>query len=359
MPKHLSQPPNDASPQERLLAAASKLLRTVGLSGDQPAYAAPLNAPATPETQEAPATPDAAQNAQNTQNATHASAAPSRELSRVERRAAAAVERRREPPKARSDRKAAEWERRFRERYERDHPGQSPPPCVPRHVWLTCACLLVDGSGRFARQVLRGISNKVFAGAVRDAALAPLPGDRGDRYDWTDKRARYVLAIAYAIHSCAYQTSRRGWSGLCRGLSRHALLTLVRDPFRASREPWCERCERRHPSYSALSGTHRAGASLDTGQIGWLRALEEAGAISRQQFKAPDTIAAMCKPWEIGEAGYPINWYWLPSAVPVCLSQTEILLAQFQHDRGWDAPTEVIRRRESYVRAPELQSLPP
>jgi hypothetical protein len=321
-----------------------------------------LDAPATPETQEAPATPATPE---TPTNATHASDAAPRELTRVQRRTAAAVERRREPPKARSDRKAAEWERRYRERYEREHPGQSAPPCVPRHVWLTVACLLVDGSGKFARSVLRRFSNKVFAGAVRDAALAPLSGDRGDRYDWTDKRARYVLAVGYAIYSCAYQTNRRGWSGLCRGLSGHALLTLVRDPFRASREPLCDKCTKkygtptRHPSHSALSGTHRADASLETGQIGWLRALEQAGAVSIQQFKDPTTIAEMCQPWEIGERGYPINWYWLPSAVPIGMSATEIGLAQYAHDRGWDAPTEVIRRRESFVRSPALQAQPP
>jgi hypothetical protein len=342
-----------------LREAAAKLLRTAGVSEDQTDCAASLNAPATPETQEAPETPAAPQKPQNPPNATHATDAAPRELTREQRRTAAAVGRRREAPRAHGDRKSDEWEKRFRERYEREHPGQSPPPCIPRHVWLTCMCLLLDGSGKFAKAVLRKISNKVFVGAVRDAALAPLPGDAGDRYDWSDKRARYVLAIGYAIHSMAYQTNRRGWSGLCRGLGRHALLTLVRDPFRATREPWCETCQHRHPSVSALSGTHRADGSLETGQIGWLRALEEAGAISRQQFKAPDTIAAMCHPWEIGDAGYPINWYWLPSAVPVGLSATELALAQRLHDRGWDAPTEVICRRESYARSPELQAQPP
>ena len=279
---------------------------------------------------------------------------------RLERRTADALQRRAAPRKAASDRKAQQWQERFRERYVREHPGQTPPPCVPRHVWLTCACLLVDGSGKYARAVLRQMRNKVFAGAVREAALAPLPGDAGYRYDWTDRRARYVLAIAYAIHACSYTTHRRGWSGLCRGLSRHALLTIVRDPFRASREPWCELCESRHPSFSALSGTHRVDATLDTGQIGWLRALEEAGAISVQQFKAPDQIKALCAPWEIGERGYPVNWYWLPSAVPVGLSATDLAIATALHDRGWDAPTEKIDRRESYVRAqPEPQSHAP
>lgn len=345
----LAQPEPTKSPQERQREASAKLLRTVGFSEDQADQA---RSPATVET------PDPPPPAPPAPLGRLESLEPER--TRSERRTAAALGRRK-PVRTRkviSDRKARDWQARFRARYVREHPGQSPPPCVPRHVWLTISCLLAEGSGKYARAVLRQISNKVFAGAVRDAALAPLPGDAGFRYDWSDKRARYVLAIAYAIHACSHQTNRRGWSGLCRGLSRHALLTLVRDPFRASREPWCDECKGRHPSFSALSGTHRADATLDTGQIGWLRALEEAGAISRQQFKAPDTIAAMCQPWEIGERGYPINWYWLPSALPVGRSATELAIAHALHERGWDAPLEVIQRRESYVRSP-LQQLPP
>jgi hypothetical protein len=219
--------------------------------------------------------------------------------------------------------------------------------------------LLVDGSGKFARSVLRAMPNKVFAGAIRDAALAPQPGDAGPRYDWTDRRARYVLAVAYAINALAYATNRPGWSRLCRGLSRHALLAMLRDPHGATREPLCDDCGKRHPSMSALSGRHRDGATLESGQIGWLRALEEAGAISVQQFKAPDTIARHCAAWEIGESGYPINWYWVPSALPVALTREQLAIAQALQERGWDAPTEVIERRESYQRRPQLQSTAP
>jgi hypothetical protein len=337
--EYLAQPAETKSSRELVGDACSKLLATVGL--------------------EAPEKPIAADHTEYTDSARAQEPSPSAARTRKEKRVERAVQRRRDTPRERSDRKQSAWEARFQERYKREHPGQSPPPCIPRAVWLTVACLMVDGSGKYARGVLRRMRNLVFAGAVRDAALAPLPGDNGTRYDWTDRRARYVLAVGYAIYSMAYTTRRVGWSGLCRGLSRHALLTLVKDPFRGTREPWCDECKSRHPSYSALSGTHRADATLDTGQIGWLRALEEAGAISRQQFKAPDTIAAMCQPWEIGEKGYPINWYWVRSALPVGLTREELAYAQALHERGSDAPTEVLQRRESYVRALQPSSQSP
>jgi hypothetical protein len=121
----------------------------------------------------------------------------------------------------------------------------------------------------------------------------------------------------------------------------------------------------RIPSNSVLSHVFRPGGCVATGECGWLRALVECGALYIESFKSPATIAELCEPWELGEAGYPCSWYWLAAPRDVAaphLSRDELLLLHALHDRGVDAPDEQIVRRVSYLRpcrAPEPTAQPP
>jgi hypothetical protein len=258
------------------------------------------------------------------------------------------------PTQQAKQRRAQAWATQHRQRFLRRHGGQEAPPTIPREVWVQAQLIVSDGTGRMARQCLEQEKNKVWAGAARNAALAPLQ-DGVTRYDWTDTRARQILGVGYVLRSCARVVGdryRKGWGLMTRGLNRCALLLAVRDPNGG--DPLCKRCGHHHPSFSALSGRHRKDATLQTGQVGWLVALEEAGAIERQQFKHPEAIERCCQEWELGEAGYPCTWYRMPSAIthPKRLTVQQLLMHRALHALGCDAPDEVIMRRVSFVRAP-------
>jgi hypothetical protein len=253
------------------------------------------------------------------------------------------------PPNQRRER-AHKHHERFRTKWLKKHGGEEAPPTIPRWVWLMAQFILADATGKIARWYLLEEKNRVFAGAVRNAALVPLP-DGTTRYSWRDKRARTVLAIGMTIKACSRVTKRKGpWSLLTRGVNRCGLLLVVRDV--TGGDQLCKTCGNHHPSVAALSGIHEKHATAQTGQVGWLVALEEASAIYREQFKDPDTIKKCCQPWEVGERGYPVNWYWMPGALtdPASLTVEQVTRYRALHELGCDAPDEEITRRVSYQR---------
>lgn len=256
------------------------------------------------------------------------------------------VVRARESTTDRSRRKDREWAERHRLKWMRTHVGANPPPRTPRPVWIDAQLITADEHGRYCRHLLRRIAEKNAraAGAVRCAALAPL-ADGTTRYTWAGRddsarRARRILAIFWTRWCASQATARHDGARLVRGQSVSFLRAAIRDETTG-----------RKPSPSAMSGTHRRGATLATGQIGYLRALEEAGACWTQQFKTGETIKKHCESWEIGPDGYPIAWVWIPGPVTAHLSIEEIRAAEPTHELGLRAADEVITRRVSYVRA--------
>lgn len=128
------------------------------------------------------------------------------------------------------------------------------------------------------------------------AALVPY-ADGTTRFTWADMRARRIAVHALVAYELAIPTRRKGaWNGLVRGVPQGAWLALLADPFTGER-----------PSRSALAGRHHEGACLETG-LGYLRALEAAGAVYAQQ--CPVDVA---EPWEIGPSGYAMNRLWVLS----------------------------------------------
>lgn len=167
---------------------------------------------------------------------------------------------------------------------------------IPRSVWVRVSALLADGSSRAVRIHLKQLRNKVLAGAIRHAALC------GGKYPWSHPRARAVAALGIALLALAKRTRRRGrWEFLIKGIPQGALLALLRNPWTGDR-----------PSRGALSGTHRTGVDWESGQVGWLRALEGAGALYCQQIPA-----AEAEPCELlGPSGYATNRIWLVTDTP-------------------------------------------
>ncbi len=167
---------------------------------------------------------------------------------------------------------------------------------IPRSGWVQASAILADASGRAARIHLKQMRNKVLAGAIKRAALCE------GRYTWSDERARNVASLGVALAYLGKRTRRRGrWEFLVKGVPQGALCALLRNPWTGKR-----------PSRSALAGVHRRGAEWLSGEVGWLRALEAAGALYCQQLPAADA-----QPCELlGPSGYATNRIWLVTDVP-------------------------------------------
>ncbi|HKU37324.1 MAG TPA: hypothetical protein VJR89_04235, partial [Polyangiales bacterium] len=170
------------------------------------------------------------------------------------------------------------------------------PREIPRKVRVMSAAILAAPWA--AKLYLRKLPNRVLAGAILRAALVPIGDDF--RYSYADERARHIIAlgcIQYALRGSTRRTDR--WAGgMVSGFTEGALRMLLADPHDATRVP----------SRSALVGTHRPGGNWENGQCGWLLALEQCGALYRQQLPASD---ASVRPWERWPSGYTSNRYWL------------------------------------------------
>lgn len=172
---------------------------------------------------------------------------------------------------------------------------------IPFKVWLMCAQVIADRSGRAARLYLSRLHNRPAAGAILRASISPIAG--AERRSWSDLRTRRIAALGLALVHLAAPTRRRDqWGGgIVKGLARKALCALLRDPL--DRRPSAT------PSVEALVGVHRPGAAPDGGQVGYLRALVSAGLTYRQQLPASEVGRD-----ELGPSGWALNRYWIVTA---------------------------------------------
>jgi hypothetical protein len=237
-------------------------------------------------------------------------------------------------------RRAEERDRRYLERLrarlrERGLEQREPPRLIPRRVWVLAQDVLADPSGRAVRIWMSRARNKVAVGAIRLAAL--VPGPAGSRYSWADERARRIAALGLGLLELGAPTARRGiWTDVVRGVTRGALCALLANPWERERRP----------SMTALAGRHRSGADFTTGQVGYLRALEEAGFCYRQQLPADDRSVRGFERWR-GKEGdvWTSNRYWIVSLIPTrALSDEEKRRLIALNEAGWDAPDEEISR---------------
>lgn len=184
------------------------------------------------------------------------------------------------------------------------------PRLIPRAVLVMTRTIVADATGGAGKMYTRRMSNRVYAGAVMTAAFVPFDGLSAKRmllggaaggafrYSWADTRARCIVALGCALHALSAPSRRQGrWNRSVRGVTRGALCALLANPF----EP------ERRPSISALVGTHRVDGTLESGQVGYLRALELAGALYAQQLPS-SKVADFERLWP---SGYASNRYWL------------------------------------------------
>lgn len=210
------------------------------------------------------------------------------------------------------------------------------PRLIPRRVLVLARTIRADASGFAIRAAFRRCRNKVAVGAIQRAALVP-DADGTARYTWADERARCIAALGLALLELAVPTVRRGgWSGMVRGIPRGALCMLLASPWEPTKRP----------SVAALVGTHRAGGTFANGQVGYLRALIEAGFCYAQQLPAAQ-VEGFEKCWE---SGYASNRYWIVTGEPTKPMSDDQKRALLElHTRGLDAHRERLRRaRRTY-----------
>jgi hypothetical protein len=141
------------------------------------------------------------------------------------------------------------------------------------------------------------------------------------RRTWQSQRARNILITHLALLMNSERVRERSgqWRHTVRGFSVANLQWLLRSPH--------ERDPKRTPSRFTFSGVSRRG------QPGYIRALERAGALYRQQLpKASGKLA----PWEVGNrTGRAFNRYWLVGLTDTCSLETSMRLAAW-HEAGAD-----------------------
>ena len=199
---------------------------------------------------------------------------------------------------------------------------------VPAEIWIACKDLGSCTSGQAWRYHAARVKNKAYLGAVRRAALLPYDDGTGrTRRGWGDEAARRVALLGIALYHLAAHTERKGaFSRVVRGIPVAALQELCAYPDGS-----------KVPHRSTLTGHHRGVDSrAEAGELGYLRMLEWAGAISAQQWY-PDAAD-----WEVGREGYQINRYWLLGDPPPN-GPRRVELIELVRD-GWRALTEHAQR---------------
>jgi hypothetical protein len=253
------------------------------------------------------------------------------------------------------DRQRAKFLKRYGS-YELPKRRDNDRPIIPRELWIRSQ-LIVDDK-RTAEFFLSECANDLLIGAIRNAARVPL-ADGTTRYTFADRRARVIVALGLALWELGTETKHLEFSRLTRGVNRCALLLLVRDPH--GQDPFCTHCDNTHPSVAALTGIHRADGTLETGQIGWLRALEDAGAIERYQIRNPEAIRRCCQPWELGDRGYPCAWYWSLGMLhdPDCFTDAELARFELLRELAMHLFDDETPRRVSFVRSKDRDASQP
>jgi hypothetical protein len=173
---------------------------------------------------------------------------------------------------------------------------------IPFKVWLMCAQVLADRSGRAARLYLARLQNRPAAGSILRASIAPELG--AERRSWSDLRTLRIAALGLALVHLAAPTRRRDqWGGgIVKGLARGAFCALLRDPLdpRPSATPSVS---------TVFGGAHRPGAAPESGQVGYFVPLAAAGLAYRQQLPASEVGRD-----ELGPSGWALNRYWIVTA---------------------------------------------
>jgi hypothetical protein len=197
------------------------------------------------------------------------------------------------------------WRARFLEDCQRRGWDSAPEyKCIPRDVWRMSWQIVSDHTGAAGRSWLRWARTRFGGwplGALRAAAFEPQP-DGTCTIDWSDTRARRIVALGLLLLRSAQRMTRRRalggrsarWGMCVRGIPRAALAAALAFPW--SRE--------RPPSVGTIGNRSERWT-------GYLAALEDSGFLYRAQLPA-----ASVEPWEIGESGHVINRYWLACASP-------------------------------------------
>jgi hypothetical protein len=228
---------------------------------------------------------------------------------------------------------------RIRDRLAANYPDHELPEiaAIPREVWIMCRDCLADATGRAIRIWFARQRNKVAVGTIRIAALVPGPNGR-TRYTWADARARAIAALGLALHELSTPTIRRGrWSRCVMGVTRGALCSLLSNPFEPSRRP----------HKNTLGGVHVRGATLESGQVGYLKALELSGFLYRQQLPAHQVHRF--ERWRVKrgdvEEVHASNRYWIVTDTPTAPQSDDCKRALIAaHHAGLEAHKDRPRR---------------
>lgn len=252
-----------------------------------------------------------------------------------------------EPPTEKERAKA----RRYREKLERRAAEWDAKPeateelpfwrGVEQELWIACKDIMQGGAPAIKFH-FGSVRNKAAIGAMRRAALCPLP-QGGTLRAWSDERARRIAAAAFALLKLGKHTARKGpWGPLVRGIPQEVLRLLLAYPDGT-----------RVPSRTALAGRHRGPTSRsERGELGYLPALAAAGFLHRQQWY-PDA-----QPWELSKHRYffaadgrkvvpQINRYWIVSDPPKRGPKRAELIEL--HREGWLALSERARGSRTYA----------
>lgn len=209
-----------------------------------------------------------------------------------------------------------------------EHPG---PRLMPGDVYRMMQDTVADATGGAGRIHMRSEPNKIAVGIIWEAAF--VPGPDGCRYDWSDQRARRIVALGLALLrlSVPFRKGRGRWGAIVRGIPQGALAAGLRCPFSG-----------RTPQRTIMGGRPRSDGSCGNGQIGYLPALREAGL-----FYAVQVPAAVAETWEIcGPSGYATARYsirhWAPEKEPVDAVRY-VLLELFKLGAGapWERPARM------------------
>jgi hypothetical protein len=145
---------------------------------------------------------------------------------------------------------------------------------------------MADVSGRTLLYYLRRMRSRIAIACARRAARG-VARDGFARNAWSDDRCRRIGTLAVVLDALSSVTRRAGkFRKLVTRMPETMLLAMIADPW-----------TRKRPSRSALGGRHRADGSIDNGQLGYLRALCEAGFMYRQRLPEGD---AKLLPGELG-----------------------------------------------------------
>lgn len=177
------------------------------------------------------------------------------------------------------------------------------PVAVPRAVWGAARAIMLDITGRAARGALADLRGAPgVAQLVRKAALGERVTDDGElvpRLDWSDSRARAVVASFMVLWRLGKKTGRPGFARAAAGVSRRLVAAIVTNPATG-----------RHYSLEALYAiTHRGEPGergrWQDGSCGFIEALQQVGALYRQQPPASKMPAS-----HVGPNGWAYNIYW-------------------------------------------------